>query len=240
VSSPLFWRTTGETSSNPILNPGEFGYKDGLIKVGDGSTHWDSLVAVSGGFTVSGGQTLLSGDINLNGHNVGAASAYDLTVLDSVSTRLALWSPAVLTADVSTPGIVLSYQIPSDSVSAGTTFRVSAAGLQTDADATLTIELVLGPNGTTDDTLVASASVSVTTGEGLGGVGIDGLLTIRSVGNSGTAFGNVFGVASGNSAGSSSATSTQAVDTTVTNYLSLFISASTGTFTTQTGTINVA
>src|SRR6185369_14957388 len=78
------------TSANPVLTSGEAGYETdtGKLKIGNSSTAWVSLAYFAGSLSDLVGDTTpqLGGNLDLNGHLVGTASAADLTKLHNTGT----------------------------------------------------------------------------------------------------------------------------------------------------------
>lgn len=79
------------TTANPVLEVGEPGFETDTrkVKIGDGITAWTSLAYSTGGSgitdVVQDTTPQLGGDLDLNGHNVGAASAADLAKLPGIA-----------------------------------------------------------------------------------------------------------------------------------------------------------
>jgi hypothetical protein len=105
------------TAANPVLALGEPGLETDThkIKYGDGTTAWNSLpyAAGSGGISavVSDTAPALGGNLNLNGHNIGAATSADLTMLDAIHGLTGLVKVSGGTASAAAGGT--DYVVPS-------------------------------------------------------------------------------------------------------------------------------
>jgi len=107
--------------------------------------------------------------------------------------------------------------IPANTLNVGTTFILNAFVIITATSPTILPRIRLGTAGTTADTAVcATAATAVTSGTG---AVVTAMVTIRTVGSSGTAVGNL--ILDASTSARTAQTATVTVNTTVANYLSL-------------------
>lgn len=138
------------------------------------------------------------------------------------------------TATATTTETIIKQRIvPLNTTDVGTTFRVEAHGTQVTANTSLIWRLHYGPLGTTADPIVfATIAVAVAT---TAGAYIQGVATIRTVGNTGTIIGNA--VSQGTTSTSSLTTATVLANSTQTNILTITATAAVGVLTVQNAVI---
>jgi hypothetical protein len=146
-------------------------------------------------------------------------------LLNNLSNSVSLHSNVVTSGTTQT--VVLQLDLPANSLQVGSTFNVIAAAIDS-VSANLTWQIHLGPLGTTADPVVCSV-VQGTNGGATPSYN-QGLVTIRSIGASGTAIGEILSNIIAN-AYISNQTATTTVATTADNKLTLSVAAASGTAT---------
>jgi hypothetical protein len=196
------------TTNNPTLAQGEMGLETdtGKFKVGDGSTAWSTLVYSSG---IQGIQ--------------GIQGISPLTTSGSLT--------AALTTTAATETLVTNNIIPANSLAVGSTYRILAYGIRTGTNtATATYNIRIGTTTAANaGTIAATGTVATTATASV--IKIEGLVTVRTTGASGTVLGSVDHVY-GTTPLVTNTTTAVAVDTTSVNYLKLTMnSGTTNTYT---------
>lgn len=190
--------TNNFTTFNTVglnLNAGSFQY--GVVKVSDNDFTGSTTPMVDN-------STVTSAAIKSINSNLGMANNGSSLVT----------TPATIAA---TETVVHSIPLPANSMLVGTTFRITAAGIITATAPTLTGRVRIGTTGTTADAaVVATPAVAVATGTGWT---TEMYVTIRTIGSGGTWMGQ--GLVQGTAPGKSTNTATQAINTTVANFLTL-------------------
>ena len=149
-------------------------------------------------------------------------------------------APVAITSAVATSGTgqneVVSLSIPANTLAVGTTFAITAFGVQNATAGDVNFQIHLGPSNSTSDPLVSTNS-----GESVaanGGIVTDGMLTIRTTGSGGTTIAGILNTVT-NGAAASATTTIQTVDTTANNFLTLFVFVSAGVHTIEVAAISV-
>jgi Pectate lyase superfamily protein len=113
------------------------------------------------------------------------------------------------------------FYIPANTLNIGTTFFLNAHGVISATSPTLLPRFRVGTNGTTADTQIcATAANNATSGTGWA---VMGYVTIRTLGSSGTAIGNL--AYEGTTPARTAQTATITINTTVNNFLSFTLQA---------------
>lgn len=179
-----------------------------------------------------GGVNVASGKVLTINSSLGL-SAFDGASFNLGGTPTVLSAAATGVTTVQTP--IASYVLPANALSAGQMFQMQTFGTQATAGL-VTFYLCVGTAGTSADTVVSSCSASVAAA---GGSTSEGMVTIRTIGSTGTCIGGV--AAQGSvfaSTNVSTTTATQTINTTVQNYLTLQIKSAAGTHTVQQAIIS--
>jgi hypothetical protein len=153
----------------------------------------------------------VDGLIKSNGETVSAAVAG----VDYLGPAFTIASPVTVSGTAET--VIASLPIPANSVSAGTTFRITGFCVQNATAGSPTFQVRLGTTGTVSDTEVTlwfADSLSS------GGILLQALVTIEAIGSSGTAIGNGAATQSFTAIASDTTTAVP-VNTTVENFLTL-------------------
>lgn len=168
------------------------------------TTDWDCQY---GGTAVTSGKVLqIANSLSIAG--------FDGAVYNFGGTPTVLTSPVLSIGTTQT--MVASYSIPANTLVAGMAFQLEAFGVQT-ASNTPTWFVCLGTGNNTSDPVVTSVGAAQTVAAA--GVNFEGMLTIRTIGASGTCIASGMAVGSVSVVGTTATTTT--INTTVQNYLSL-------------------
>lgn len=120
-----------------------------------------------------------------------------------------------------TETVVIQARLQPGQLQVGTSLRLYAHGSYTaSASGSITPALRVGTAGTTADTTLANTT-AIGSVSAAAGFRIEGSMTVRSIGSSGTVVGSVGGIINNGSNKESAQTATVAINTTILNYLSL-------------------
>jgi hypothetical protein len=153
--------------------------------------------------------------------------------------KLTTTMASITSTSGTSPTAILAARIPANVVAVGQVFEVTLFGVSSTNGANLGFVVYAGANGTTSDTAVwtsQTATGQVQYGRG----GLDGMLTVRAVGATGTVQCEAVGFAYINGPGYymplpavGSAVTTATIATTAAWYITLAATCSTGTFAVQ-------
>lgn len=176
------------------------------------ATHWDTQY--NGALVTSGKSLQIANSLSI--------AAFDGSTYNFGGTPTVLTSPVLSIGTTQT--MVASYSIPANTLVAGMAFQLEAFGVQTLSN-TPTWFICLGTGNNTSDPVISSVGAAQTASAG--GVNFEGLLTVRTIGSSGTCIAS--GVAVGSVSVVATTATTTTINTTVQNYLTLQCKTGTST-----------
>lgn len=212
-------------SNNSITATAGFGVNGAGIVVAAG---------VYGGYAIKNND--LRGNVNFNLSDAGTVATSDLKVINDNMGHIITGSIGNIAAPVATTGTadfaLLSARVPGNASVVGQVFRFRLAGISS-TTGTLIFRVHAGSAGTTGD---ATVWQSITSAAQVANqrAGIDGMLTVRSIGTTGTVQCEALGYAQAALLPTLvAAVTTPTVNTTTPWFITISVTASVGVFTAQ-------